>query len=75
MSEKRLFCSDFPGGSCCNSCHEDADECGIELSEWDDVDFPDHIPEGSVASLCCHMASYLDDLPAPPVSEGGETQP
>lgn len=48
----------MPG--CCNSCHEDNEECGMDLCA---IDGPDgHIGAHS-GGVCCNMSRYLDEHP------------
>jgi len=61
-------CSDFPDApSCCDSCHEDADEYGYDLCEVE-------IGPDEYAVVCCKVSNYLRNLPertngllAPPI--------
>jgi hypothetical protein len=52
-----LTCEDFPGPeSCCDSCHEDADEGYIELS-WGDTD------DGREYVVCCARLRNMEREP------------
>lgn len=50
-----LWCSSFPGApGCCNSCHEDQDEFGIEIIGL-------RYKEKHIGLVCCDVARWLDE--------------
>lgn len=54
---KRLYCSDFDVGPCCNSCHDDDDEGRAEL--FDEERTLDGIRY--TARVCCRVSPKIDE--------------
>ena len=49
---------EMPG--CCNSCHEDNEELGMDLCA---VDGPDGSVGAHTGGVCCNMSRHLDQYP------------